>query len=1631
MNNRFLACFAAAMTVIAACGIGTSIHFYRQLKSCSAPAVEKTQEEQDREIVAAIANANPDSVKDASTDGEKNDGSALASTNTVDGLPTLKLIDAKYSGGDEIVLSFTERPDMDVVRQYITVEPMNSGVPSFRYTTPFDYSRDDFVPTIRITGDFAFRTNFTVRIRKGFPSISSKTVKPFAEERSFEFSRNDLPLEVAFADRGRYLPPAGDRSIGIKSVNAPSVRTRVSIIPPGNVVHLLSVEEEEYKTIAKDYWSEGEEFARDLSGVPEEMTYSPGGEPNVYQTKAFRLPAENGLYFVQIEGVDTNEVARSGGCRIVAITDIGLTVRETDSSPLVWATSLTDGLPIAGAKIYVYSSANVLVFTGVTNEKGLCRPDRVAKGEPFTVVAKTADDASFMPIRYSMKIDESGEEGELEAYLKSDELSAFAWTERGIYRHGETILFASLIRTAAMKAPASAPFVVRLVSPSDQTFAEKTIVSDESGAILDESFSVPESQPSGIWRIEVRTPGKNGVVLAKREVKIEEFAPPQIRVKVACAEGKEAKDFSFKVAAEHLYGGAAKGLKCEGAVVFEDVPFAPAAWKGYRFGSDDRALKPSFRRLGAAKLDDKGTYEFASPLWQSSGLPSAAIRATCEGTVFEDGGRPATSRGSTYIHYYPFYIGSTLPSWLSKPDDGAPEIKIACVLPDGRMLEEPRKLLAKIERVDYAFAYRRDERGWATWDTQRVRNIVAENIEITTSASEPTRLELRLDKCADYVLTIIDPETKVEFSKSFYLSDWGDKGVRASLSKPEKVSITADKAVYRPGDEPHLIIKAPFEGTALVTVMRDRLLYSEIVAFTNATSEMRLPAATAEWWPSVDVSICVVHGVQDGEKHMAARAHGEARLRVLLKEHEIPVELDAQVKLEGDDGSKVAVDIAAPGFEDEATAIVTIVDEGINLLTDEPVPSPVDTFSRPRSNSYGLYDLYHRLLPVLGDDVLRVNGVKTGGGFGAELLSRISPVPTRRFKPLSMWEKEVKLSGGRGHAEFSLPEFVGEIRVTALVYTATATGAAAVHKKVTPKIVAQPDAPRFVAPGDAFDITLPISNRSRDIAEVTYRVSAGGCVALDMEASGSVCLAPDDQILLNFRARAVDAIGEGELEFEVSGAGERHFRKIDLPVRPAAPWVETAGVERLAPGKTLTIQPAGQMERLSYSVSASRLAELAASLQWLADYPHGCLEQTVSRIFPLIAAQGILNSVEGVAISNREEFVRAGVRRVESMIRANDFVMWPDCDYAPWDREISLYAAHFLVEASKAGLTLNPVANNQIRKFLRKWACSDNSSDAAYACHTLALMGEPDKDRMLSLYDKRDSLTQLDRARLARAFIASNDPKRAASLAATLAAPSNIKDAAFTLLALLEMDPDDAAVPSLVTYLLSNRDKQLFSWGTTSDNAHALLAIGAYYSRITSSASSAKGVKGLKPVMNRKEDGSIEFANPGSEDAFVFWRRLSLPDVAAITNSSSLLSIERTWCTPEGGFADIKNLTRGEALVCEITLKSSVKREYADLVIEDLLPSAFEPVHSAMSMELYPWIDDKDDDWLMRSDARDDRMLAFSRCFTMEAGQKVVFRYPVRVVNSGDFAIPPCTVEAMYAPEIRASTASGRIVVEH
>ena len=1536
-------------------------------------------------------------------------------------------------GHDEgrIRLQFNGMPDLQSLRSYLRIEP-DPG--------PLVQNWLSWSKTLQLKGDFSPRTSYRLTLRAGCPMADGRaTVSEFRRA----WTTGDRAKDIAFASEGRYLPSAGLRAVSLRTMNVTNLFCQIRTVPSRNIVQLLAREENRYNR----YYGGGGD-----SSDTEELAAEPVSRPlrvrvRLNEECVTTLPirdddgrAANGVYLVSARDGDRD--AGPTVWRLICVTDIGLSVREANGTVYVWATSLTTGRPVPDLRVMVYGANNVMMAEGLTDAEGWCSCEMPDAGTPLAVVAERMDggDTSFLAM--SGALDESVPEGGRRPYVKGDGSEAFVWTDRGIYRHDERILVHALLRNGAGNAPRPFPVTVGLVDSEGREVLSRTLVSDAFGSVSCDTFSVAAEQKSGWWEVRVRTPGDNGFLLGSRRIKIEEFVPPQIRVKVTppAAGGRATTNMMFTVAGEHLFGGPAKGLPAEAAVMFEDAPFAPKGWEAFRFGDENRRLQPNFTKLDVTQLGADGTARFIAD-FPASAHPRAAVRMTLQGSVFESGGRPASARVQTELHAHPFYIGVQLPETLreaAKPRD----CRVVLVNPDGTPHRGEIRLTARFERIERVFGLRKVDGAWE-WRSEQVRHPLGEASELVVPRSGMAKLKVPVSVCGDCAVTLLDEASGVSFGASYWVSGGEDAAVRTALENPSRVTLKADRSVYYPGERPRITVKAPFAGSAWLNILRDEMVYSQVFTLTNATSEIVLEPVTAKWAPGVDIMLSVVQAA--GGRFVSNRAFGVLPLRAATRDSALTVKVDAKVRCTPTGGSDVEAVVDARGEEAVGErAVVTVVDEGIHILTDEKVPDPVGWFGAPRDADHPLYDIYYRLLPIL-EDPLRRAGAKTGGGAEGDLFRRVSPMPTRRFRPLSIWKQDVELKGGRAVIPFKLPEFVGEIRVTAVAYGHRATGAGAVRSKVAPNLVMQPDAPRFAAPGDTFLATVTLSNRSGRDGVATYDLMAGGPLSLERPVHGEVRLSDGASETLTIPVRVGRVPGQGTLVFVSEGLGEKHASTIELPVRPAVAWNGRNETFCLKPGEKMSFpNPGGDLPetaRRKFLLSANPVAELASALEQLIGYPYGCLEQTVSRVFPLVAAGGLLNTLpvsDTSAAQDSRLSVDDGIRRVCAMMHANDFSAWPDGDTPPWNREVSLWAAHFLLEAAKAGFAVPPDRIVRTKGYLRRWAMSTNETVSVYACHSLALAGVPDQDRMLHWFDGRTRLSALSRARLSRAFAFSGDRDRACALLDSVS-PATVKEAAFALLAHLDLDPAHASVPGLVSFLLSRRAAGLGHWETTESNAHALLALGSFYRMHPSPAEPPELTifhDGREQTLQPKRPlsflggSSIDVSNRGRSTAYLSMASLTLPAPETVVAESRGISVRRRFLRTDGQVADLSSLVRGEMLVAEVTLSAPAPASFTDLVVEELLPACFEPDQTRITPANYAWVGKLDTSWELRRELRDDRVLGFAHPIDLGPEKSVRFLYAVRIVSAGDFVLPGSSVEAMYAPGIRARGVPSRIRVE-
>ncbi len=1490
---------------------------------------------------------------------------------------------------------------------------------------------------LQLSGPFEPGVEYTLIFREGLRSRRGLRLDGEVR-RTVRIARREPSLSVAV--EGRYLAPEGGLCVPVQAVNAPYVVSAVSRVLPQNLLFFAMREAGRYEGM---WASTPAQMAQSLTaGAVVRTNMLAGAARDQVQRLLLRLgdygltPAR-GVYLLELEAPEVESVSR-----LVCVTDLGLSARAEEGATAVWVTSLRTGLPVQGARVELLAPNNACLATAVSDAQGLARLEHAASaGEPFLLLARTEGDAdlTILPLTGLNEVEQR--ELAQRRHLGEGQSEAFVLSDRGVYRPGETVFVQALLRLSDGRPPAPFPVSLRVTKPDGRRQATLPLMPDALGVVTAE-VPMPEYLPSGRYTVELCLPG-DGATLGAHSVLLESFVPPQIRVKVQGLPeaARVGEKVAFSVSAEHLFGKPAAGLWAQANILLSPCAFAPKGWEGFAFGDVERSYERGFKSLPKAQLTEAGEAAFEETL-EVDGLPPARLRAQVQASVTEPGGRAVTAWSGLALDPYPFYIGVRVPGEGTVRTGTPYELTLAAVSPDGTRAAEARPLEVRVERVDWVSAMRRRGSGRYVWESERIKTRVAE----ARAETGPTNTFFRYTPAADgdYLVTLYDPVSKASTSCRFTADASGRASGFLTPATPERVELSADQESYRPGETARVQLRSPFAGTAWVALIKGQVRESRVIALTNgcATIEWRLDETHV---PSAELAVTVVRPAVAESVWSAHRASGGLLLRVLPPERRLTVAVRPPAEVwRPQSVLPVRVAVTDSDGRPAGGAAVTLlaVDEAICSLTALKVPDPYGFFMAARADGLSLFDVYRSLMPVTEESLSGVAS-HVGGDGGDELSGRLNPIKARRFKPLARWRANVALdAAGEAVVEMALPEFAGELRLTAVAWDRRAVGAAAASVKIRRDLVVQPDLPRFLAPGDTSFVQVTLHNESGKSCEARVALRAEGPLSCPAEAQ-AVTLQAGESRTLPVPLAAQARPGAGSVTVRVEGAGEVYEEAVELAVRPACALQVTAEHLVLPAGGERAFTTPPQTLEGSFSqtffCSAHPSVNLLAALDYVSAYPYGCCEQTVSSVLPLLTLGALAERLPtGGSTLAREApgRVDAALRRLLCMWRWGGFAMWPTL----WDEDpgATVYAAFFLACASRAGHELPPEMLTDALRVVRGPLIRENEELRAYACHILALAGQPDAGWMRRLYERREELSIEERAHLARALLLSGEVVKGREVLEGTAPAQELREAAFLLLAWLELDPAAPAV-AVCCRTLERYRRDEGHWGTTQGNALALLAWGAYLARVPPQPETFTPVAAWDGGTARAaatnaytwtpgpeaDRGAVRLRNEGPGPMHVTRRVARVPLAEAEPARDAGLRIRREWLDGEGRPLDPAALVCGERVIVRLTLEPQ-ERTCEEIVVEELLPAGLEIEEAQLAASgLFPWIPTATDGWVRHREARDDRLLLFSGSFD----GPVRFHYAARAVSRGAFVVPAPTAAAMYEPDVSSRGAPGRVTV--
>ena len=1503
------------------------------------------------------------------------------------------------------------------------------------------------------------------------------------EEYNTNITFGELAPSISFANaKGIYLSGKGAKNIEMKIINVPKIKVVVSKIYENNLLMAQQYgyspketasgtsgsgssggdgdEEGEGGRYYGDYDNSGDLTFGDIVYEQEIDTRSLPKSGSSSSNRLFnlniadKLPEFKGIYHVMIRSVKNYWVKDS---RFISLSDIGLIAKEGKEKILVFANSIKSAAALSGVNVLAYGSNNQLLGMGATNAEGIAeiaytRKD-MAGFRPAMIIAKTAEDFNYLPFNTTKVNTSRYEVGGRRS--NSTGLDAFIYPERDIYRPGEKVNFSVIIRDRLWKSPGELPVKLKFLLPNGKELKTFRKSLNEQGS-LEGSVDIAASAITGSYSLEVYT--SNDVLLATQPFRIEEFVPDRIKVTAKLDKPfLEAGDISkLNIHAVNFFGPPAANRNYECEIQIKQRSFNPKKFTNYDFGlANQNTLFDKTVREG--KTDEQGNaiekYEVPE-MFKNIGL----LQATFYATVFDETGRPVSRSTSADIFTQPVFFGVADDGFFYYALNQAIQFPLIALDKNEKVLNG---VSARVQVVKHEYRTVLTKSGsYFRYESQKEDKQVASGI--VTISGESTQYSFVPRSPGDYELRISIPGSNSYVSRSFYsYGSWGGDNTSFDVNNEGHIDIELDRSSFYTGETVKALFKTPFSGRMLVTLETDKVVSYQYVNVDKRTASLDLPL-TVDDLPNVYITATLIKPHELSDIPLTV-AHGFQSVKVEEKDRKIPVEIVAQAKTRSHTHQKVKVK-AAPG------SLVTLaaVDNGVLQISDFETPDPYAHFYARRALEVNGYDLYPLLLPET-----RPSLSSTGGDAESDMKKRVNPMPAKRIKIISYWSGITKANGsGEAEFEFDIPQFSGEVRLMALAYKNESFGSKESTMTVADPIVLSTALPRFLSPGDTVMMPVTITNTTANTATANARLKISGAVRVAGSEQQSLSIATNSEGRALFQIVASPVIGVGKIAVEVSSLGETFTDETEIGVRPAAGLQKVTGSGALAAGASQSLTLGGGdliPSSVDYQliVSRSPAMELGKYLNQLVEYPYGCTEQTVSAAFPQLYYGDLADLVRQSNTAQKASAnsnIQEAIRKIKMRQLYNGAVtLWDNEGSENW--WATIYAAHFLLEAQKAGFdvdkglveTMLGYINSRLknRETITYYYNRDQNKKIApkevvYGLYVLALAGRPNVS-VMNYYKSNPALLSLDcKYLLSAAYALAGDKKSFREFLPSQFAGeesvaqtggsfySDVRDESLALDVLIDADPENPQI-SIMAKHVADKLKQR-TWFSTQELSFGFLALGKTARQAAGATVTADvrvdgrtvgTMSGNTLKLTTKDlrgsgagGAKVDLVTKGTGRLYFFWQAEGISASGAYKEEDSYLKIRKRFFDRYGRALSGNTFKQNDLVIVQLTLEKTYSTDIDNVVITDLLPAGFE-IENPRTKDIpgMDWI--KDGDSPTALDVRDDRI----NLFVDQHSMKQVYYYAVRAVSPGLYRMGPVSADAMYNGEYHSYNGAGTVRV--
>ena len=1315
-------------------------------------------------------------------------------------------------------------------------------------------------------------------------------------------------------------------------------------------------------------------------------------------------------------------------------SDLGFIVKKGRNRSYHFATTnLLTTQPESDVKINLYNFQQQLIQTVTTDNEGFTIFDS-EKNVAFAVAIKgnnyayaKLNDGNMLSLS---KFDVSGKQ--LQKGLKG-----FIYTERGVHRPGDSIHLTFVLNDAANPLPKDHPVKLE-VTDARGKLVQRTVFNGTSRlAQNEESFyyfpiATESEAQAGTWRATIYVGGAQFT----KSLRVATIKPNRLKIKLDFDDEilEAANPIEGEASVLWLHGAPARNMKIEMTATIRSTSTAFKDFGNYKFNDPVRNFEEMEFNILDGNLNAEGFTAINKKLDLGNKAPGM-LRATFLTKVFEGGGDFSIDVFSKNIAPFTHFVGLQSPkarAYGSYFTDEDTEFDVVSVTPNGKVSGN-RTLEVKVFKIEWRWWWNRGNDNLSRYENATIHRPV-QSFTVTTKGNGKASFNLNIpeEEGGRYLIRVIDKQSGHATGRvAYFYRNWWKRPAGSDSESAKMLVFSSDKEKYQVGDDAIINFPSGSVGRALISVENGtEVLETRWVETQKGETKVTIPI-TKEMAPNVYINISLLQPHEQTKNDLPIRLYGVIPLLVEDAATVLNPKIDMADVLKPEENYTITVSEAN---KKAMTYTVAIVDEGLLDLTRFKTPEIHKAFYTREALGVKTFDIYDFVIGAYSGSVENIYAIG-GGDEAAGAKNRKAD----RFKPVVTYLGPFTLKAGKKAThEIYMPNYVGSVRAMVIAGNATTSAYGNTEKTVPVRkpLMVLASLPRKLSPGETVILPVTVFAMEKKVKNATITVEVGDGLKPINGTSKQVSFSAPEEKIVNFEFEVLAQPGVQTIKVLASGSGENASYDVEIDVVNPNPISQKSTDYTLASTETKTVSFStfGVAGTNSATLEFSTLPPMDFSkrMKYLISYPHGCVEQTTSSVFPQLFLEDIFD-ITFDKKKNIEKNIKAAIHRLGNFQTFDGGLSyWPGGTSSnEWGTS---YAGHFMIEAKQKGYAL-PITfmsnwlqfqQNKARQWRTTSARYNSSFIQSYRLYTLALAGKPELAAMNRLRETKH-LSNDAKWRLAATYALIGQEKIAKEIAATAnvyfqkqehnyySYGSPFRNKAMALETLVSLD--DAKQRDLAISLAKELSSQ--RWYSTQETSYALLAMTKMVKKnggkdldvsytqngktVTVKTDKALAQREISLTMG---ENSVSIKSNKGNTVYVRLAqagKLPLGDELAEQRN---LSIRATFVDGEGNKLDISSLRQGTEIIAKIVVNNNSNDYVDNIALSQIFPSGWEIVNTSFT-ELGGGATGVAE----YTDIRDDRVNFY---FDLQRRKSKTFTVKLNASYLGTYYLPGSQAEAMY-----------------